>query len=66
MVDQLVLAVTITPVAVTGLLGVLLARVHVQDLSEVAVELAEAFLVLFVEEDALDVAVLVQPLEQFV
>jgi len=63
-VEDLVLAVTITSVAVTGLFGVLLTRLKIENLFEVTIELSEAFLVFLVEKHTLDVPVLVQPMVQ--
>ena len=59
-ITPMLITVTITPIAVRRPLRGVFARMQVQDLSQAAIELPEALLVLLVEKDSLDVPVIVK------
>ena len=58
----MLIAVTITPIAIAvirSLRGVF-AGMKVQDLSQAAIKLPEAFFILLIEKDSLDVPIIMQ------
>ena len=61
---DLVLTMTITSIAVTGLLGILFTGVYVKNLFEVSIKLSESVLVFFVEKHAFYISVVVEALIQ--